>query len=88
MPSKHFSEIVSACCALQNPGGTPRSPRPASVIASWATPLARGFHGHEVATEATGEGPRSLQCGKAEPIAFDGVAPQPTGELLGERVDG
>ncbi len=88
MPSKHFSEIVSACCALQNPGGTPRSPRPASVIASWATPLARGFHGHEVATEATGEGPRSLQVHEVMPIAFDAVAPRLAGEFLGERVDG
>jgi hypothetical protein len=64
------------------------------VIASWATPLARRLpQAHEVATEATGEGARSLQCGTAEhhevmPIAFDAVAPRLAGEFLGERVDG
>ena len=51
------SEMVSACCII-NLG------HPGSVIASPRWPS--GFHTHEVATEATGEGQRSLQCGKAE----------------------
>jgi hypothetical protein len=56
-------------------------------------PLAQRLPQREVATEATGRGPLSLPCGKAEhhevmPIAFDAVAPRLAGERLGERVDG
>jgi hypothetical protein len=91
MPSKHFSEIVSACCV------TPEPRRHAPDHVGVGDRVVGNPAGPAASTSAPPKRPAKVRaafkCRKAEhhevmPIAFDAVAPRLAGEFLGERADG